>query len=280
MARPNVHTASRDELAGAGVRAELVDEILKRRRRKGGLTLEALGEVPGVGPATLEQLGKALDFQEPSNDEAGAQEKSQASPNERPTSERRGGDDPTARQAPQAAERDADAGKAALRAGGEPAADLAAATAQAGVEAAGRAAEAVRGAAETGIRAADQGARAGLQIVQRTAGLAEETQRKIVERSTEDAAAFGQTFLELLQEQSQENLAAMTALARARGLDEVVRIQGEYLRGTLERMTVLNRRWLELAGTLWPGVASGEERGGQSGAGSAARSSDRAGARR
>src|SRR4051812_47841207 len=63
MAKPNVHTASRDELVEAGVRAELVDEILKRRR-KGPVRLEELDEVPGVGPATLEQLRQALDFRE------------------------------------------------------------------------------------------------------------------------------------------------------------------------------------------------------------------------
>jgi hypothetical protein len=27
-------------------------------------------------------------------------------------------------------------------------------------------------------------------------------------------------------------------------------------------MTELNRRWLELAGTMWPGVVMGEDRGG------------------
>src|SRR3954452_22576580 len=64
MAKPHVHSASRDELVEAGVRAELVDEILKRRR-KGAIRLEALEEVSGVGPATLEQLRQALDFREP-----------------------------------------------------------------------------------------------------------------------------------------------------------------------------------------------------------------------
>src|SRR4051794_10494618 len=63
MAKPNVHSASRDELVEAGVRAELVDEILKRRR-KGAIRLEELDQVPGVGPATLEQLRQALDFRE------------------------------------------------------------------------------------------------------------------------------------------------------------------------------------------------------------------------
>ena len=33
MAKPNVHTANRDELVEAGIRAELADEILKVRRK-------------------------------------------------------------------------------------------------------------------------------------------------------------------------------------------------------------------------------------------------------
>jgi len=61
MAKANVNRASRDELIEAGVRAELADEIVKLRR-KGKIALEALDELPGVGPATLEQLRKALDF--------------------------------------------------------------------------------------------------------------------------------------------------------------------------------------------------------------------------
>ena len=268
MAKHNVHTASRDELAEAGVRADLVDEILKRRRRKGGITLESLGEVSGVGPATLEQLGKALDFQEPPSEEAAGQDKPQPSRNERPSaSERQDRDERPAQQAPRPAEPEvSDTAEATLRAGTEQAAELVAATVQAGAEATGRAAEAARDTVEAGVRAAGQGTRAGLQVVQRTAEAAEGAQREV----TEDASAFGRSFLELLQEQGRENLAAMTALSRAQGLDEVVRVQGEYLRGTLERLTELNRRWLELAGTMWPGAALGEDRGGGEG-GSAAR---------
>ena len=64
MAKPNVHTASRDELVEAGVRAELADEILKRRR-KGAIRLEALeggarGR-PGYPRAAAPSL---LDFRE------------------------------------------------------------------------------------------------------------------------------------------------------------------------------------------------------------------------
>jgi hypothetical protein len=265
VAKPNVHNASRDELVEAGVRAELVDEILKRRRRKGGVTLEALGEVQGVGPATLEQLGKTLDFKAPPSEEAKADDKPQPSRNERPASSDRRGDDQAAQRAPEPAAREVtDAAEATRRAGTEQAADLVAATVQVGAEATRGTADTLRHTVETGVQVADQAARAGLQVVQRTTAAAEEAQHQVVERSAEDASAFGRSFLELLQEQGRENLAAMAALARARGLDEVIRLQGEYLRGSMERMTELNRRWLELAGTMWPGVAMDEDRSGPS----------------
>jgi hypothetical protein len=62
MPKVNVNTASRADLLDAGLRAELADEILKIRRRGKIIDPEALDEVPGVGPATLEQLRKVLDF--------------------------------------------------------------------------------------------------------------------------------------------------------------------------------------------------------------------------
>ncbi len=231
MAKPNAHTASREELRGAGVRADLVDEILKQRRRKDGPTLEALGEVPGVGPATLEQLGQALDFTPPPDQ--GGVAKGEPSP---PQRERPAGDE----------------AKAEARA------------------------EAARHAAEAGTRAADLGARAGLRMLGQTTEAAAEAaggaQRQAAQGAAQaapDTAAFGQAFLGLLQEQGRENLQAMAALARAQGLGEVLEIQGGYLRGTLERMTELNRRWLALAagagaGAAWPGgpPLGGEGRGG------------------
>jgi Phasin protein len=64
MSKANVHAASREQLVEAGLRAELADEILKLCR-KGKVNLETIGQVPGVGPATLEQLRKLLDFRDP-----------------------------------------------------------------------------------------------------------------------------------------------------------------------------------------------------------------------
>jgi competence protein ComEA len=65
MAKANINSASRDELVEAGVRAEIADEIVKLRRTHSITSPEELEEVQGVGPATLEQLRKALDFKEP-----------------------------------------------------------------------------------------------------------------------------------------------------------------------------------------------------------------------
>lgn len=249
MAKLNVHTASRDELRDAGVRADLIDEIMKRRRRKGGVTLEALDEVPGVGPATLEQLSKALDFTQPLD--KGAEADNEPRP---PRGERSTGDDkpdvrdnrpPPASTEP--VEEVADKAEATLRAGTEQAADLVAATIGASEDVTSRATEAA-------ARIADQGARVGLQAVEQTAEIVAGAQNEVTQHPVQDASAFGQAFLELLQEQGRENLEAMTALSRAKGLDEVIKVQGAYLRGTLERMTELNRRWLALAGTRWPDV--------------------------
>ena len=76
MAKANIHTAGRDELVGAGLRADIVDEILKLRRKGEISGPEALEELPGVGPATVDQLRKALDFRAPdrASNGGGAQE--------------------------------------------------------------------------------------------------------------------------------------------------------------------------------------------------------------
>ena len=68
-------------------------------------------------------------------------------------------------------------------------------------------AEATRPAAETERRA--------VEAVERTTEAAAGTPGEAVQRPAQDASAFSQAFLELLQEQGRENLAAMTALSRA-----------------------------------------------------------------
>jgi competence ComEA-like helix-hairpin-helix protein len=65
MAKVNANSATREELVEkAGLRPEIADAILKFRGRHGGriADVDALGELPGIGPATLEQLRATLDF--------------------------------------------------------------------------------------------------------------------------------------------------------------------------------------------------------------------------
>ena len=70
MAKVNINTATREELVDVvGLRPEVADEILKFRRKGRIASVEALGELPGIGPATLDQLRKSLDF----SDRAGAE---------------------------------------------------------------------------------------------------------------------------------------------------------------------------------------------------------------
>src|SRR3954454_7289283 len=64
MAKVNVDSATRDDLvAVAGLRPEIADAVLEYRRKHHRIAdARALEELPGVGPATVEQLRRALDF--------------------------------------------------------------------------------------------------------------------------------------------------------------------------------------------------------------------------
>jgi competence ComEA-like helix-hairpin-helix protein len=64
MARVNVNSASRDDLVNvAGLRPDVADAVLEYRRKHHKITdAQMLEELPGVGPATVEQLRRALDF--------------------------------------------------------------------------------------------------------------------------------------------------------------------------------------------------------------------------
>ena len=67
MPKVNVNAATREELVEtAGLRSDLADAILKFRGKHGDkiTDVQALEELPGVGPATIEQLRKSLDFSE------------------------------------------------------------------------------------------------------------------------------------------------------------------------------------------------------------------------
>jgi hypothetical protein len=206
VAKVNVNSASRDELVEAGVRAEVADEILKLRRKEPITSADALDQIQGVGPATLDQLRKVLAFSEPrgeSDDQGGGGERGHQA--ERATKE--------------AVQQAQDAGGSAVRGG----------------------AAAAQGAAQAGAGAM----RSGLQVVQRAADTAGEVQRETAQRSAEGTAELGQAWMELVQQQSRHNVQTLTALTGAVRWDEVLRAQGEFVRASVERMAQFTQRWLE-----------------------------------
>jgi Helix-hairpin-helix motif len=216
MAKANVNTASRDELVEAGVRADVADEILKLRRKEKITSVDALDQVQGVGPATLDQLRKALDFSEP-----------RQNGDDRDQDQRRG--QAERGEAREAAEKAQDAGSAALRGG----------------------AAAAQGAVQAGAGAM----RSGLQVVQRSAGVAGEAQREVAQRSAERTAELGQALMELVNEQGRQNLQALTALSRAVRWDEVLQVQGELMRASVERMAEFTQRYLEATRSVMTAAA-------------------------
>src|SRR3954447_8077371 len=64
MAKVNVNSATREDLVDvAGLRPDVADAVLEFRRKHHRITdARALEELPGVGPATVEQLRQALEF--------------------------------------------------------------------------------------------------------------------------------------------------------------------------------------------------------------------------
>jgi hypothetical protein len=192
VAKVNVNSASRDELVEAGVRTEIADEILKLRRKEPITSADALDQIQGVGPATLDQLRKVLAFNEPRGE----------------SDDKSGG-------------------------GGERGHDAERATKEAAQQA--------QGAAQAGAGAM----RSGLQVVQRAADAAGKAQRETAQRSAEGTAELGQALMELVQQQSRQNVQTLTALTRAVRWDEVLQAQGEFVRASVERMAQFTQRWLE-----------------------------------
>src|SRR3954470_4344705 len=67
MPKLNVNDATREQLVEtAGLRPAVADALLEFRTKHGGkiASPEALGELPGIGPATLDQLRDVLDFRD------------------------------------------------------------------------------------------------------------------------------------------------------------------------------------------------------------------------
>ena len=297
MTKPNAHTASRGELVEAGVRAELADEILKLRR-KGKIDLEALDEVPGVGPATLEQLRKSLDFREqPRNGDDRGEPNGKDAADKAAEAGKRAADqaaEVSARTADQVAETGKRTADQATETGrrttvrvaqlGERAADQAVEvgkrTADQVAQVGARTVEQV---AEAGRRTADQAGeitreltdRTGnliqqsLRVVQGTTDAARALPRDVARQSAEGTAEIGRTLLSLMHEQTRQNLDVMWALTaavdwhravKAVDWDRVIQIQGEFVRASLDRSVQLTQHYLEVTRTVMAAKTSAARR--------------------
>ena len=103
--------------------------------------------------------------------------------------------------------------------------------------------------AELGKRTADKiedAARSGLRVMERTSGAALEIERAVARRSAEGATELSQAFSELLNEQTRHNIEVFKALKGTVDWDAVVRIQGEFVRSSMEQAALFTRRYLEV----------------------------------
>jgi plasmid stabilization system protein ParE len=130
-------------------------------------------------------------------------------------------------------------------------------TAEQGKRAADQAAEGAREATERVVDAARQ----GLHVVERAVGAAAEVER----RSAEGTAELGRAFVDLMGQQTRQNLETLKALseavdwdqvAKAVDWDRVLQIQSEYLRVSLERAGQLTQRYLEVSQAVVSQAAS------------------------
>jgi hypothetical protein len=117
---------------------------------------------------------------------------------------------------------------------------------------------------EIGKRAADKTSDVALQAVeriedivatstqtaQRAAGATLEVGRTVGRRSAEVAGEVSQAFAELASEQSRHGFETFRALASTVDWNEATRIQGEFLRSSIERALAFNRRYAEMVQTV------------------------------
>src|SRR3954447_22918008 len=197
MPKLNVNDATREQLVEtAGLRPAVADALLEFRDKHGGKIEgpDALGELPGVGPATLDQLRDVLDFRD-----KGEREKGEKAGN---SSDKAGnGSD----KAGNGSDKAGNGAEREVRETAERTTEAAASVARSGAKMA-------REVTETGAQATTAAARSGLQLVERTAGAFGEVQRETAQRSAEATAELGRLFVELVSEQTRHNLEMATAV--------------------------------------------------------------------
>jgi len=92
------------------------------------------------------------------------------------------------------------------------------------------------------LKAGAQGATTFGNDLQEGVGAANEMQRK----SADAAVEFSKLYMDLFKEQAEHSLQAATAFRKSFNWDEAIRVQSDFLRASLERMSQLNSRYLEI----------------------------------
>ncbi len=78
-------------------------------------------------------------------------------------------------------------------------------------------------------------------------GAAFETSRTAARRSAEGAAELGQVFIDLVNEQTRHNVEVLQTLTQTANWSEVVKIQNDFVRTSIERAVQFTRRYFEVA---------------------------------
>ena len=281
MTKIDLHEATREQLVEtAGLRPLVADAILKARDEHGGRIADigalkdALGEVKGIGPATLDQLGDVLKVGrravKPADEKPAEAAPPAAKAGEREAGRATGeaaeaaaGTKVARRTTEETAARIVEAGAEVAAAGTKVARRMAEETAaapvvEAGVEEGSRAVERTAG------RAADETAevalavvRGGVEAAERATGGLVEAERAVVARSGEAVGELGRLVAGLVNEQVRANVEALQALGRARTWPEVLEAHAGFFRGNLERMTDGAGRYLEAVTRMAAGLAGG-----------------------
>jgi competence ComEA-like helix-hairpin-helix protein len=200
----DLNAASREELVEvAGLRPAIADAVLKRREERGPFSsIDELTDIPGVGPASVEQIRGNVTVGKQTGEEE--------------------------REPARAA---TDTAKAAT--------DTAKAGVEAADEATQRAAGTAREVTESGVEAAR---RAGEAVVTGSARLAEQGRQQAEEMTElgvkamgGDPSEFAQRWLAFWTEQSSESFKTMLALGMCRSWQEAIEIQSEFVKSSMQR---------------------------------------------
>ena len=81
-------------------------------------------------------------------------------------------------------------------------------------------------------------------------GAAFETSRAAARRSAEGTVELGQVFADLANEQAKHNVEVLRTLTKAANWSEVVKIQNDFVRASIERAVQFSRRYFEVAQTV------------------------------